>query len=317
VENLFDDIHNGSEYREFDPAAGTWNEEFFKIRVQSIAEVVRKAVPGGADILLLQEVENENAVRVLADTGLRGLGYTWIAFVPKNGLSANVAILSRLPIVRVRSHAVGSLQDGTPLRDVVEAEIQYKGHRLYVLDNHWKAKTEGARLTEAYRRDAATVLARRIGEILALDPRADIIAAGDMNESLDEYRRVGGKYQTALLPAAENANDPGRSIFLASRAGDIPSGVQRCVLYEPWFEMEESRRGSYFYQGYWLTVDHMLLSPGLLDAQGFAYRAGSFGACRLPFLLTPEGAPKRGTNLTGQRGYSDHLPLILTLDLKN
>jgi len=46
VENLFDDVHNGSEYREFDPGRGTWNAEFFKVRIKSIAEVVRKAVPG-------------------------------------------------------------------------------------------------------------------------------------------------------------------------------------------------------------------------------------------------------------------------------
>jgi len=319
VENLFDDVHDGSEYREFDPNAGTWSAEFFKIRVDSIAEVVRKALPGGADILLLQEVENENALSKLVTDGLRGMGYAWKAFVPKRGLSANVAIVSRFPIAQVRTHAVGPWKGATPLRDVVEADIVIAGRTLIVLDNHWKAKTEGARVTEPYRRNAAGVLARRIKEILALDPEADIIAAGDMNESLDELDRVGGKYQTALVPETERAAaaDPRQSIFLSSTASGLGVVGNRCVLYDPWYEIEDSRRGSYFYQGDWLTVDHMLLSPGLFDPHGFSYHPRSFGPVRSSFLLSDKGFPKAWSSLTKDRGYSDHLPLLIRLDAGN
>lgn len=316
VENLFDDVHDGTEYREFDPNGGAWNAEFFKIRVGSIAEVVRKAVPGGADVLLLQEVENDNALTALVADGLRGMGYTWKAFVPKRGLSANVAILSRFPIARVRTHAVGSWKGATPLRDIVEADIVIAGNTLYVLDNHWKAKSEGARATEPFRRNAAGVLARRIEEILALDPSADIVAAGDLNESLDELQRVGTKYQTALVPESENAltTEPNQSIFLSGAVTGLGVVGTRCVLYEPWYEIDSSHRGSYFYQGDWLTVDHMLLSPGLFDPRGFCYRRGSFGPVRLPFLLSDTGSPKAWSNLTKDSGYSDHLPLIMSLD---
>jgi endonuclease/exonuclease/phosphatase family metal-dependent hydrolase len=319
VENLFDDVHNGTEYQEFDPAGGTWTPEFFKLRVDSIAEVIRKAVPGGADVLLLQEVENENALKALVESGLRGMGYSWKAFVTKKGLSANVAIISRFPIARVRTHAVGPWKGETPLRDVVEADITVSGHTLYVLDNHWKAKTEGAKVTEPFRRNAAGVLARRIEEILAQDPNADIIAAGDMNESLDEYRRTGRKYQTALIPETErsSAMDTTQSIFLSSRTAGLGVVGNGCILYEPWYEIDDSRRGSYFYQGDWLTVDHMLLSPGLFDARGFSYHWGSFGPVRLSFLLSDKGSPKGWSSFTGDRGYSDHLPLLLSLDLKN
>ena len=65
VENLFDDVRDGTEYREFDPGRGAWNTESFQLRIKALSEVVRKAVPGGPDILLLQEVENENALQVL------------------------------------------------------------------------------------------------------------------------------------------------------------------------------------------------------------------------------------------------------------
>jgi endonuclease/exonuclease/phosphatase family metal-dependent hydrolase len=317
VQNLFDDVRNGTEYREFDPTRGEWTDDFFRVRVDAIARVVRAALPGGPDILLLQEIENENALRTLVAEGLRGMGYSWQILVPKKGLAANIAIVSRFPAVRVRTLGVGPWKAGAPLRDILEAEIQTAGHTLHVFDNHWKSKTNGVKVTEASRRESAGILARRVREILAEEPDADIVAAGDMNESVDEYERIGRKYQTALIPDSEGspAAYSRLSIFLSPNARRLGLAGERLVLYDPWFEIEESRRGSYAYQGEWLTVDHFLLSPGLFDTRGFTYRWGSFRPVRLPFLLDDEGMPKRWSGLKGEKGYSDHLPLLLTLEV--
>ncbi len=143
VENLFDDVRNGSEYREFDPSLGKWTTDMFLVRVDSIAEVIRKAVAGGPDIVLLQEVENANALDTLARRGLAGMGYDYRVYVPKRNVSANLAILSRLPVVHVGSLGVGPWKENSPMRDVVEADVTLLGHTLYVLDNHWKARTGG------------------------------------------------------------------------------------------------------------------------------------------------------------------------------
>ncbi len=170
VENLFDDVRDGTEYREFDPGRGTWNTESFHLRIKALSEVVRRCVAGGPDILLLQEVENGHALQVLLTEGARGMGYSWYALVPKNGLAANVAIASRLPIARIRTHAVGPWKGvkntSLPVRDILEAQVEIAGHTLYLFNNHWKSKTEGMKATEPSRRESASVLARRIGEIL-------------------------------------------------------------------------------------------------------------------------------------------------------
>jgi len=318
VENLFDDVHNGSEYPEFDPARGKWSSDQFHIRVDSIAEVIRKAVAGGPDVLVLQEIENENALDTLVDRGLAGMGYAWRVFVPKKNVSANVAIVSRLPVARVGSLGVGPWKANSPMRDVIEADILVSGHTLYVFDNHWKARTGGVRATEVSRRESAAVLARRIREILVQDPGADIIAAGDLNESVDEYTRTGKKYMTALMPDSFDLErkDAAVSIALSADARGLGASGDRLELYDPWFEMQEPQRGSYAYQGAWLTYDHMLLSPGMLDASGFTYRGGSFVVVRLPFLLNPDGTPRSATDPRGARGFSDHLPLLMTLDVK-
>jgi endonuclease/exonuclease/phosphatase family metal-dependent hydrolase len=310
VQNLFDDVRDGTEYREFDPASGKWTSEAFHQRVQALSEVVRKAAPGGPDILLLQEVENGNALDVLLEKGTRGLGYAWHALVPKEGLAANVAIASRIPIARIRMHAVGAWKSGSPMRDIMEAQIEISGRVLYLFNNHWKAKTEGARRTEPSRAESASVLARRVQEILSRDPAADIVAAGDMNESIDEYARVGRRYATALMPAEESGGEPppDSRILLSAQAPPFTGSTSGCVLFDPWFEMEEALRGSTAWQGRWLTVDHMLLSAGLFDRLGFSYRPASFTVVRLPFLMDKRGLPQGKT-------YSDHLPILLTLEL--
>lgn len=316
VENFFDDVHNGSEYREFDPARSSWNTELFLQRVRTLSEVVRMAVPGGPDVLVLQEVENENALAVLLDKGLAGMGYAWHVLVPKKGLPANVAIVSRLPIARVSTHAVAPWK-GAALRDILEAQIETSGHRLYVFDNHWKSKTEGARATEASRIQAASVLAARILEIQESDPAADVVAAGDFNENLDEYQQTGQRTVTALMPSTDPRkvarSDP--AILLSAAAPSVEPLPRRCVLFDPWYEREAGARGSESWQGAWLTPDHILLSAGLFDHQGFRYRPGSFTPVRLPALLDARGLPRRWVVRAGKaEGVSDHLPLVLVLD---
>ena len=318
VENLFDDVDNGTEFPEFDPSRGRWSSDLFRMRVDTISEVIRKAVAGGPDILLLQEVENENALRTLLDTGLRGMGYTSSVLLPKKRLAANVAVASRLPITRVLSHAVHAWKRN-PVRDVIEVEIRGQRGVLHLFDDHWKSQAGGTKVTEGSRLESAGIVARRIREILAQDPSADIVVAGDMNENMDQYDRVGKKYQTALIPVTARAPEScsASSLFLSGDSQGPWDGGGRVVLYEPWYELPDSKRGSYFYQGGWETMDHILLSAGLFDSRGFHYHPGSFTVLRLPFLLRPDGTPRKWTHLTSTRGYSDHLPLLLTLDQEN
>ena len=317
VENFFDDVHNGTEYREFDPARGHWNTELFLQRVRTLSEVVRMAVPGGADILVLQEVENENALATLLDRGLRGMGYSWHVLVPKRGLSATVAVVSRLPIARVSTHAVQPWNGRVPMRDILEVQLQIGGHTLYLFDNHWKSKTEGVKATEASRVQSAGVLAARIREIQASDAAADIVAAGDFNENMDEFQRDGRRAATALMPAGDPAGTAraDSSIYLSQSAPSPDPAARRCVLFDPWYELAAARRGSESWHGDWLTPDHILLSAGLFDRRGLHYRLGSFAPVRLPSLIDARGIPRRLVMRAGkEEGVSDHLPLILFLD---
>lgn len=315
VQNLFDDVHNGSEFPEYDPARGGWNTELFRVRVEAIAEVIRKSVAGGPDIVALQEVESILALKKLNEWGLADLGYNQLVFYPKNNLAANVAVLSRVPVESVHAFTIGKWGDN-PVRDILEVVLNRDGRTLHLFNCHLKSKTGGARDTEPSRIEAASKIARRVREILSSQTDADVILAGDFNENLDEYRQARKAYQTALVPLDAGAPEEysAESLFLSGVPADAGLPGSRVVFYEPWFELPENARGSYYYRGQWETIDHLLLSAGLFDGKGFSYKRNSFRVMKEGFLLEgPAGTPKKWTDLKGQKGYSDHLPILLTL----
>jgi endonuclease/exonuclease/phosphatase family metal-dependent hydrolase len=325
VENLFDDQYQGLEYPEY--SGDSWSGEQYSRKLSALARAVKAASPRGPDILCLQEVESELALRDLRDSHLRSCGYLYLVFVSQEQVAATVACLSRVPIARTRVHEVGTF-DGQALRHVLELQIEYEGAVLYVFVNHWKSKTGGVEGTAAARRQAAGVLTARLREILSSDPDADLLVVGDLNENLDEYARAKGRYRTATVPdpMPESVSAPTPD----SRNGSVDTDVlfvtpaaqraglhdRRVVLYEPWYELPPEQRGSSVYRGRWQTPDRILLSPGLFDGAGFSYSPGSFRVVRAAFLLDSEnGFPlrwrhdRRGVG----EGTSDHLPILITI----
>ncbi len=317
VENLFDEVENGSEYPEY--RGGAWNRELFEAKCRALAEVIKKASRRGPDIIALQEVENRNALLNLRDRHLAGLGYRYAVIASREGAANGPAVLSRFPILR--SHSLGTgLWKEKPLRPILEVVFEFGGGRLHLFNNHWKSKSEGADVTEEARLKEALVLRERILEILDRDPKADILVLGDLNENIEEYLEVGGKYRTALIcaEASGEEDDLLSGIILSDLPGQAGLKSDRLSLYEPWYEIPEERRGSYVYRGRWQTPDHILLSEGLFSGRGFEYEPGGFRPMREPFLLDEKtGFPKRWYYKGGQApgGYSDHLPLLITLKL--
>jgi endonuclease/exonuclease/phosphatase family metal-dependent hydrolase len=317
VENLFDDLDEGSEYPEY--SGENWNRELYRQKLAAIARAVRAASARGPDILCVQEIESEKALRELRDRHLKGLGYRYLVFVPQQGAPTNVGCLSRLPVVRTRIHSVGSFE-GVPLRHILELQLERDGSILHLFNNHWKSKTGGVEQTAIARRQAADVLVKRLREILHADPWADVLVVGDLNENLQEYEQAAGRYRTATVPYPGGDEDfPAQeyeALYFTSMAKQAGPWQDRVVLYEPWFETEPRQRGSSVYEGRWQTPDRLLLSRGLFDESGFTYLPGSFAVLKKGFLLDPQsGFPRRWRwDARGKTsGTSDHLPLRLIL----
>jgi len=324
VQNLFDDIDNGTEYREFDPGRGKWNTMLFHEKLKAIARVIRESIRGGPDIVALQEVENRNVLLTLSRDYLSDMGYRYIAIVPKKGLAANVGILSRFPILRVHSYYVSNYESN-PLRNILEAEIDIKGNILHLFNNHWKSKSGGKAYSEKWRLEAACILKERLEDLLSGNREAEVMVLGDLNEDYNEYLEVGKSYQTALIPidAAAPETFERYRIFLTGFKGRAGLHGERLILYEPWYELvtgvesgEKAGRagvGSYVFRKRWETPDHILLSEGLLDHHGLGYEKGNFRVVKKDFMLYGEsGYPMRWSTLY-RSGFSDHLPLLITI----
>lgn len=322
VENLFDDRSDGREYPEY--RGENWNTESYHRKLSALARAIKASTSGGPDVLCLQEIESRVALSDLRDRYLKNMGYRYLVFVPQEGVATTVACLSRLPILHTRVHAVGSI-DGLPLRHILEVQLSYEGSTLYLFNNHWKSKTGGAEVTSPSRRLAAGVLVDRVREILISAPAADLLVLGDLNENLDEWNRIGRRYLTATMtdevPGTEfESEGPERqTLFVTPDQSNTGLREDRLVLYDPWYEVPPKQRGSSVYQGRWQTPDRLLLSAGLFDGKGFAYRRNSFRVIKEEFLLDPgSGFPLRSR--AGARagakdaGTSDHLPLRITLE---
>ena len=314
VQNLYDATDDGGEYREF-TAAGGWNEALYTAKLRAIGSALRAAVPGGADLVALQEVEHYGAARRLVHLELARHGYRHVVWLPDRHSGNGPVVLSKLPVRRV-----GALwMEGTPeqrLRPILEVEVALgetdDAPSLFLFNNHWKSRHGGAPETERYRRQAAAALAARLREIHAADPQADVIVAGDLNVSVDEYERRRGRYLTALMPAEASAEGA-----LAVTA-DVPAPAAPLALFSPWHAYRDAGRapeGSYRYRGTWETIDHLLLGPGLFDGVGVSYAGSDRFAVISDGLLDASGGPRRFLHGPSPGGYSDHLPLRLELDL--
>jgi endonuclease/exonuclease/phosphatase family metal-dependent hydrolase len=317
VDNLFDGVDDGREYREFDPGRGAWTDGLFRKKLARVALAVRRAVPGGPDIVFLQEIENARTLAALRDTDLRDLGYAYAAAWPgapaANGALAatTVGILSRFPLSRVGAHVLPA-RDGQPLREILEAAATVDGKTLRLFCVHWKSKTGGkAYETESARREAALVVARRVREILRDDPRAAVVAAGDFNECADEDARAGGAYRTALVRTnGRMADDAADHLVLSGRLEESGATAGGVVFFDPWLASACTPPGSYKHGGRWEGIDHILLLPG---ADGPAFRA--FKPVCEPDMLDPRtGAPLAWDRKRPDKGFSDHLPVLMTIE---
>lgn len=298
--NLFDGIDDGTEHPRFDPERGTWTEARYRRKLESLAEVMRRASPGVPDVLALQEVESE---RVLADLARLLPGRWFLAFAGAG--PTGCGIISRWPILSVGRLEPG-LWDGLPLRPVLEARVDVRGAELDILVVHWKSRIGGVAATNGARRAAARVVLRRLSSVLADRPGADILVLGDFNQEV----RPGAASLPAALVEAGSPPDAS-SLHLSTDATATGLLADRLVLFDAWSAWPTG--GSYAYRGTWQRPDRILLTAGLFDGRDFAY--DSFRVFAPSFMADPvTGFPRRDRELDWR--YSDHLPLVVELKIR-
>jgi endonuclease/exonuclease/phosphatase family metal-dependent hydrolase len=128
------------------------------------------------------------------------------------------------------------------------------------------------------------------------NPKVDVLVCGDFNdepsdESIVKHLRATGDRQAVL------------------KSGGEP------LLYNLLAGKDAKQFGTH-YSGHWLIFDQIMVSPGLLGAEGWSCDVASVH----PFKLLTKPGDKLGRpwkfggpNNEGPRGYSDHFPMTVQL----
>ncbi len=295
VENLFDARYQGSEYKEYDPRRGRWNQPLVEKKLNRVAEVICDL---DADIIGLQEIENRAIFTALQKRLKRvGCGYDYgVISQRKSRTSVQMALLSRFPITHHKELVVSS---SPRVRNILEVELSIAGQRLLVFVNHWKSK--GYNGWESKRIKYAKALQRRLSQ---LSSTTEYLLLGDFNTDYDAFKNLekkiddtGGK--TGLHSILHTRN----------RSSQLPFGSH----YSLWGELKYVDRWSTKFFSKKGTPDHLILPPALLDHHGISYVEGSFGVFRAKYLFVRAGYIKRWSYKKGG-GYSDHLPIFATFE---
>lgn len=294
VENLFDMQLNGTEYPEYKPNQHHWTAETLKKKLLNLSEVICGV---NADIIALQEVENEQALKLLQKTLKRvGCYYPHYRITRKKKSAIQVAVLSKFPIAVSKEVRVSQ---SLTYRNILELKMTIHQYPLYLFINHWSSK----RSDESKRIASAKTLMKRLQE---LPSHSEYILLGDFNNDYDEhlYQR-----KSAITHVLNTINDKGKFF----RVHELVYGS--FTHYNLWLEQPNFRRWSYNFYGNKQALDAIVLPATLFDGKGVEYVDGSFNVFKKRYLFQKYGylfrwQYKKNRHLG--KGYSDHLPIYAT-----
>lgn len=282
-----------------------WTQEKYEQKLQKISQVLLEYNDGvGADIIVLEELENKRVIEELWKKYLKIGGYNFpIHFESESYRGIDVGIISRFALKEPPLVHPVDLSDTPakhhPTREIIEARFETKFGELRVAANHWPSQGNSVKA----RLKAATVL-KKISEEASLN-HVPFIATGDFN----------------TLP--QEVPNP-----IANNIADIDlKNLKRPLVDLQHFLYPNEAVGSYFYHGRWLPLDRFLVSKNLFEEIGSKDLFMSFEIFAPSYVLSEEYrvdpktgkikpffVPKRYNFFTGE-GYSDHLPIVMNINV--
>ena len=289
VQCFFDSVTDGTEYSDFSGTKSKWNEEKYIRRLKKLSAVIKDI---DADILALQEIENEDVMRDIVNYLSMDKPYKYCAFAKEYGGVFGCGVLSRYPITSVQSAQVQFFS--TDSRYEVELRPQLKVfislNKLKTPDLclfvvHWKSKNSKTHIqTAGFRRMQENLLASSISTVPAEIPL--IAAVGDFNQDVSEFEWY--ENGTILLQGFK----------------------EKTQVFTPWFLSENFEdTGSYYYQDKWEKIDNIFLCKPLDSSILQDFSTISDGT------HTDENGIPIPYKVYSDYGWSDHLPLKAKLSV--
>ena len=306
VENLFDTIDDPmTNDEEFLPEGRYgWNSERYFEKLDRLGQVIsgdgKSALPA---IVGLCEVENRLVLEELTGSDrLRGAGYSIVHYDSPDARGIDVALLYKPGYFRVlQSAPLRVTLDHDPdflTRDILFVQGITGRDTLHLYVNHWPSRRGGVDDSEPKRLKAAQVLRNHIDSVAATFLNCHVIIMGDLNDEPQD--RSVSEVLMAMSPGTPC--DDRSEACLYNLSATIPEG-----------------EGTYYFwrDKKWNVLDHIIVSSSLMEERtGILLKEESFRVMREPWMLKEEDGsmiPFRSYTREYEGGYSDHLPVLISL----
>ena len=308
VENLFDTKNDTLIFDDERTPEGSyqWTDERYTTKVANIAKVlsnigqpISKSSP---TIIGLCEVENRKVLHdLVSHPVLQHEGYGMVHFDAPDDRGIDVALLYKksafLPHSS-KSHRL-LLFDEDGIRDYTRDQLVVSGYldkeEIHFIVNHWPSRRGGQTKSQPYRIKAAKLTKRIMDSLQYLNPKAKIIAMGDLNDdpiddSLKKVLKTKGKTKQ----------------------------LDSLSLFNPMEKLFRKGLGTLAYRDKWNLFDQFFFTPNLLDPKKEGYTFWKAGIYNPDYLQTASGRYKgypfrTYVGTTYQGGYADHFPVYLYL----
>lgn len=291
-ENLFDCRHDSLKNdTEFLPdGAYHWTRTRYWQKLDRIGQTilscgVKEQTWQLPDMVALCEVENDSVLHDLTRRSLlRNARYDYLMTNSPDERGIDVALMySPYSFRLIGSHSVRvkPIKGMRPTRDILYASgVTASGDTLHVIVAHLPSRRGGEKYSRPFRMMAARQVAAVIDSIYnKVSAEAKIIVAGDFNDY---------------------SNSESMQLLCSKRMIEVSKGAKG----------RNGTKGTYRYQGFWGSLDHILVSIPLADIATECYVNDA------EFLIERDekyGGVKPRRNYLGPRylnGFSDHLPLV-------
>lgn len=309
VENLFDTTDNPeTEDDSFTPDGDMhWTGKRLNAKLLHLSKVILNA--GGWEppaIVGLAEIENRNVLeKLIGETPLKTIGYQVIHKESPDHRGLDVAILYNPEKVYPVNYEYYPLADAKgellPTREILYfSGVLNDTDTVHIFVNHWPSRYSGVMETREYREAAARLLRSRIDKITGSIPNPKIVVMGDFND---------------------NPNDESICNILGAKPV-ADSDIVDQNLYNLSSAWMWSEPGTLKYQSQWFYFDQIMVNGALFNAKkGYYVKPENAVIADLPFLLEKDEkytGVRPGRTYNGYRykgGFSDHLPVLLKLEL--
>ena len=285
-----------------------WTERKYWTKVYHIAKVI--IAVGGfypPDIVGLCEVENRYVLEdLIYRSPISKFKYKIIHYESPDRRGIDVAMLYLpkrfVPDTSMPIRVIFPEKGGRPTRDILYVKGRLSsGDTLHIFINHWPSRFGGHLETDPKRLFVAQLLRKKLDSIFLLNPRANIVIMGDLNDFPTDISLIKGLRARVSFEKI------------------IPNDIYNLSYYL----QEEKGKFTHRFHGESGILDQIIVSGALLEKKGNLYTTlENVDVFSSPFLLEKDpDYPGFRTYRTyiGMKyhgGYSDHLPVYLDLLVK-